>query len=173
MLDVLPPHHRLFYQIRYYCGLRPGETIALRWSDYRNGEFHVSRSIVEGVEGSTKTDQARTVPVHPVVARALNDQSVRQLGDNRIVLNYQGQPYTTASGPAKALVRAMQKTGVRYRNPYNVRHACATRMLEAGMKPGYCASVLGHSLQVFFQTYARWINAEESAEQARIWATLD
>ncbi len=41
---------------------------------------------------------------------------------------------------------------------------------EAGMKPAYCAKVLGHSLQMFFSRYADWIDKDESEVQAKIWA---
>ncbi|OUV61639.1 MAG: hypothetical protein CBC82_06230 [Cellvibrionales bacterium TMED122] len=67
----------------------------------------------------------------------------------------------------------MKSTGVRYCDPYNVRHSCACRMLEAGMKPAYCAKILGHSVQTFLTTYARFIDADADAEQAVIWATID
>ena len=44
-------------------------------------------------------------------------------------------------------------------------------MLEAGMKPAYCAKILGHSVQTFLSAYARFIDAD--AEQAAIWATVE
>jgi len=44
-------------------------------------------------------------------------------------------------------------------------------MLEAGMKPAYCAQILGHSVKTFLSTYARFIDA--NAEQAAIWATIE
>jgi hypothetical protein len=45
-------------------------------------------------------------------------------------------------------------------------------MLAAGMKPGYCAKILGHSLQMFFTTYANWIDAEETKAQENIMRSL-
>ena len=62
-------------------------------------------------------------------------------------------------------------TGIRYRDPYNARHSSACRMIEAGIKPAYCAKILGHSVQTFLTTYARFIDAD--AEQAAIWATIE
>ena len=48
-------------------------------------------------------------------------------------------------------------------------------MIEAGMKRGYCAKILGHSVQTFLSTYARFIDADADAdaEQAAIWGTID
>jgi integrase len=67
----------------------------------------------------------------------------------------------------------MESTAVRYRDPYNMRHSCACRILEAGMKLAYCARILGHSVQTFLTTYARFIDADADAEQASIWATIE
>jgi integrase len=46
-------------------------------------------------------------------------------------------------------------------------------MLEAGMKPAYCAKILGHSVQTFLTTYARFIDAHSDAEQAANRATIN
>ena len=87
--------------------------------------------------------------------------------------NHYGQPSTSSNNTGRELVRAMESTGVRYRDPYNVRHRAACRMLAAGMKPGYCANILGHSVQTFLTAYARFIDADADAEDAAIWATID
>jgi hypothetical protein len=46
-------------------------------------------------------------------------------------------------------------------------------MLEAGMKPACCEKILGHSVQTFLTTYARFIDADADAEQAANWATIN
>lgn len=67
-------------------------------------------------------------------------------------------------------LRALQ---IRYRRPYTMRHTYATRMLEAGMTPAYCARQLGHSVEIFLTTYARWIDGDlDSAEMARLEASI-
>ena len=165
---------RLFYSIRWYCGLRPGEVIALTWDDYRDDYFSITKSKTDGELGETKTDRDRTVPVHPKVAAMLAEaQKVRQLHSNQILINQYGAPYQATRSFARRFSEAMRKTQVRNRSPYNVRHGCATRMLEAGMKPGYCAKVLGHSMRVFFEIYADWIDRAETEIQEKIWASME
>jgi len=46
-------------------------------------------------------------------------------------------------------------------------------MLEAGMKSGYCAKRLGHTTRMFFETYADWIDRDETKVQEQIWATMN
>ncbi len=54
--------------------------------------------------------------------------------------------------------------GIRYRRPYTMRHTYATVMLMQGMNPAFCASQLGHSVEMFQRTYAtKWINGERDA----------
>ena len=110
--------------------------------------FHVHRNRVYGVEATTKTDTERMVPVHPLVKKGLLD-APRVLHSDHIVNNQFGKPFMSSNNTGRASVRAMENTGVRYRDPCNVRHSCVCRILEAGMKPAYCAKILGHSVQTF------------------------
>lgn len=40
------------------------------------------------------------------------------------------------------------------------------------MKPAYCAKALGHSLNMFFEMYADWIDKDESKVQEDIWSDM-
>ena len=63
----------------------------------------------------------------------------------------------------------LKRLGIRYRRPYNMRHSYATAMLMAGMTPAFCARQLGHSIEMFLRTYARWIDgAQNEVEMARL-----
>ena len=154
--------------------MRPiNEVAALNWSDYKNGYFAVTKSITDGEEGRTKTEQDRLVPVHPVVMEMLEArQQVRQLRCDRVLVTQYGKGYTHTRTFAMRFSRALAESGIRYRSPYNVRLGCACRMLQEGMKPGYCAKALGHSLQMFFTTYADWIDRDETKIQEQIWSEL-
>ena len=57
--------------------------------------------------------------------------------------------------------------------PYNMRHTYATAMLMAGMTPAFCARELGHSVEMFLRTYAKWVdNVRDDAEMARLESSL-
>jgi integrase len=54
-----------------------------------------------------------------------------------------------------------------------MRHSYATAMLMAGMTPAFCAKQLGHSVEVFLNTYAKWLDGDQDAlEMARLEATF-
>lgn len=63
--------------------------------------------------------------------------------------------------------------GIRYRSPYETRHTYATMMLMAGMTPAFCARQMGHSVQQFLDTYARWIDGgQNDVEMAKLEAFI-
>jgi len=174
VVPFLNRNDKLFFAIRWYCGLRPGEVAALNWSDYRDGYLNVNKSVTDGAEGRTKTDEDRVVKAHPTVKHLLAEHmKVRQLRCDRILVTQYGDGYSHTRAFSKRFSEAVAKAGIRPRSPYNVRHGCACRMLAAGMKPGYCAKVLGHSLQMFFTVYADWIDRDETKIQEEIWASID
>ena len=101
------------------------------------------------------------------------DDALRALHSYQNLNNQYGQPFRSSKNTGRALVRTMESIGIRYRDPYNVRHSLACRMLEAGMKPAHCAKILGHYVQKFLSTYVRFIDADTNAQRAAIWATVE
>ena len=173
ILDNLNEDHQvLFYLIRFYMGLRPGEVIALRWSDYRNGEFAVTKTRSRGGEQPPKNNLERSVPVHPKVEAALK-KTVRQLKNNHIITNAFGDQYASPVNLARAFSTVTERLKLRYRSPYACRHTCASMMLSAGMAPALCAEYLGHTQQMFFSKYAKLIRDSSGDDKQReIWASV-
>ncbi len=45
-----------------------------------------------------------------------------------------------------------------------MRHTRATQMLEAGVAPAVAVLELGHSIKMFFEVYAKWVNVSKRKE---------
>jgi integrase len=46
-------------------------------------------------------------------------------------------------------------------------------MLMAGMNPAFCARQLGHSVEMFHRTYAKWLDGEQNdREMERLEASI-
>ena len=58
------------------------------------------------------------------------------------------------------------------RTPYDLRHACATLWLGAGVPVGEVARRLGHSPEVLLKKYAGVLSGDEDLSNARIDAAL-
>lgn len=173
LLDSLQEHqHIVYYTIRFFNGLRPSEAIALRWSDYKDGNLVINKGRVRGDNRPTPKNKIdRVVPAHPRVVKILRE-TPRQLHNDHIVTTQHGSAYQSSNMLAQALKRTMKRTGIRYRSPYNARHTCATMMLEAEMSPAYCAKMLGHTVEMFLKIYADFIDKELKDAQARKWASI-
>lgn len=169
ILDAFDGHQHLFYAIRFYTGMRPAEVVALRWSDCANGCFKVTKARIRGKEGTTKNGVERLVPIHPYIQELLV-KTPRHIRNDHIIINREHRHYQSADKLSQAFVSRLRLLGIRYRSPYNCRHTAATMMLEAGMKPGYCAQILGHSTEMFFRVYAGEIDKGEAEKQAQLWA---
>eukprot|EP01034_Spumella_vulgaris_P017487 gene17487-22302_t len=60
-----------------------------------------------------------------------------------------------------------KRSGVRYRNPYQVRHSHASALLTADANPWYVAQQLGHvDVQMVFRVYGKFISQDYQRPQA-------
>ena len=78
-----------------------------------------------------------------------------------IFVNTQGKPCLDGDLFNIEWKKALIAGCVRYRRAYNCRHTYASLGLKAGAKPAFLAAQLGHSLQMFYSTYAKWINEDD------------
>lgn len=64
--------------------------------------------------------------------------------------------------------------GIRRRRPYCTRATYATVELMAGARPAYMATQLGHSLDVFYRDFAKWIShQDDDREMIKIEAQIN
>ncbi|MBA6090289.1 tyrosine-type recombinase/integrase [Pseudomonas monteilii] len=165
-----------YFEFCFYTGMRPGEVMALRWSeiDRRGKTANVCRIQIRGViQDRTKTKRGRKV--------LLNDRALHALEKARPLTEARSDYVFAPSGTGdrsemyirsetsqkRYWLAALRKLGIRRRRMYDTRHTYATMCLMAGMNPAFIAAQLGHSVQVLLSTYAKWINSPND------WAELD
>lgn len=165
-----------FVQLMFFTGLRTSEGIALRWSDidFRKREVMIDGANVYDEESdSTKTYEPRVVKLNGMAIEALQRQKAHTFLAGAHVFHdpKTGKPWEYAKiTDVRSFWKAtLTKTGIRYRRPYNMRHTYATMGLMSGVKPGFMASQLGHSLRMFFTVYAKWISgSDDDREMAKL-----
>ncbi|WP_223472855.1 MULTISPECIES: tyrosine-type recombinase/integrase [unclassified Pseudomonas] len=165
-----------FFEFSFYTGMRPGEAMALRWSevDIRKRTAKVCRIRIYGkIQERTKTKVTREVLLNDRALRALEKARPLTAARSDYVFAPEGSGdkaelfIRSETGPKRYWLSALRKLGIRHRRMYDTRHTYATMCLMSGMNPAFIAAQLGHSVQVLLSTYAKWISSPSD------WAELD
>jgi integrase len=132
-----------------YTGVRPGELSALQWPDLdpANREATISRAL-DGQGGikAPKNGLARTIILPPRALEALG-MVARRTDSPYVFHSPRGRPLNKGSLSYlwRPLAAAWRSKGGRDLDMYELRHACATLMLERGLTPADVAVQLGHT----------------------------
>lgn len=164
LIQAARPDERAMVQFWFNSGLRPGELIAFKWPkvDWVHNRARIDLNQVVGKEKAPKTEAGvRDVDLNADALAALTAQKPASfLADAHVWLNPRtGKAWETDAQVRKTLWQPLcKRAGVRYRNPYQVRHTFASSLLTAGQNPWYVAQQLGHvDVQMVFQIYGVFI----------------
>lgn len=165
--------------IQYWLntGLCPGELQAQEWAHVfpEKRIAKVVQNQVAGVIKSPKTTAGiRDIDLNDDALDALRAQQLISKGRSpRIWLNPQNmQPWEIDAQVRKTLwLPLMERAGITYRNPYQLRHTYATTLLTAGATPWYVAQQLGHEdVGMVFRTYGKFIREDYQKLKATLKA---
>jgi len=165
------------YVIAVTAGLRPGEMLALRWSDVdlQAGTLRINRALSDGEFATPKTLRSRRkIELSNTARIALRTHRKRQLEERMQKTGLwedQGLVFPSTVGTPlshrnvvrsfKALLkRAGLPTGTRL---YDLRHTCATLLLNSNVHPKYVQELLGHaSISQTLDTYSHVLKGMDS-----------
>jgi len=147
-----------YFALLFGCGLRPcGEVLALQWPDYDGMLISVNKQITKRrLQRYTKTDLPRKVYVPAWVKPYLNKLPSRFDG-RYIFTNSLGGPFLDSDHMNDAWREAHKKARISYQEPYACRHTRASELLSTGIQAPDAAKQLGHSVEMFHQIYAEWV----------------
>lgn len=172
------PVGRDYFAFAIFSGMRPSEIIALEWSsvDLPSGTVLVNQALTRGIVKGTKTSVVRTVELTQRALQVIENQRARtQLAGGRVFCDDDGLPFTTTDTPLNRWWRpAMKLVGLRHRDARQARHTFATLCLTASITPAWVARQMGHSVEMFYRVYSRWIDgADKGAERRKLDAFID
>jgi len=153
--------------------MRPSEQIALRWPkvDLRAGTALVDEALTRGKVKGTKTADIRNIELTGRAWQALERQrAVTQLAGSLVFVGDDGNGFDSTDDPLRCWWKpAMKLSGLRQRDARQTRHTFAALCLMAGITPAWAARQLGHSVEMFYRVYSRWIDkADKGAERRKL-----
>jgi len=172
LLRAARADERPMIQFWFEAGPRPGEMIAMEWgsADWVHERLRIADNEVTGlvdgkvtqVHKTPKTEAGfRDIDLSPQALEALQAQKKYTfLAGGRIWHDpRKGTPWENDAQIRKALWQPLcKRAGVRYRNPYQMRHTYASTQLTAGANPWYIADQLGHvDVEMVFKIYGKFI----------------
>ena len=133
-----------------YTGLRPGELAALQWGDLDIPARRLTvRRALDGQGGvkAPKNGRAREIVLAPQALAALSMLARPVLADAPVFRTTRGRRLSkgTLAYLWRPIAAAWKANGGRDLDLYELRHACATMLLERGSQPADVALQLGHT----------------------------
>jgi len=159
LLEKASGQLRNFMGIMSRTGMRPGELLALRWSDVIFDEefIKVRRTRIQGKNGPPKKKASvRDVEMLAGVKKFFLKQ-YELTGDNlkgAVFLNSSRKPFYSHDIIAKQFKQLLEEGDTRYL--YQLRHSFATMMITQGEDILWVSGMLGHKgSDITLKTYAR------------------
>jgi len=143
-------------------GLRVGEAVGVKWSDFSGESLHVQRRIYERREGELKTDGSeRFIPVPAALIERmkalcnLEEQRGTQGTGDWVFKSRNGTPVDPKNAGNRYLRPAVRKLGIPMGGWHDFRHTLATQLLDQRHSAKMVAELLGHSnVTTLLTTYA-------------------
>ena len=154
-----------------YAGLRPGEALALRWSDVRERTVLVERALALGQVKDTKTGAARSVRLLKPLAGDLSEwylASQRPHRDSLVFPRGDGEAwsdYDWRNWRKRRFTGATEAAGLDSVRPYDLRHSFVSLLLAEGASVVEIAQQAGHSPTMALDTYGHVIEELAGVER--------
>jgi len=193
------PMIKAFFGAMYYAALRPEEAVMLGKADLQlpeSGWGELLPSQTAPIAGAAWTNsgdrrdrrqlkqrakgEVRSVPSPPPLTALLHEH-LTEFGtapDGRLFRSLAGGELAESTiarvwdKARKAALTPEEYSSPLARRPYDLRHACVSTWLAAGVPSTQCAEWAGHSVAVLHQIYAKVIAGLEAAAQERIEKAL-
>lgn len=179
ILSVADDVEKNLFQFAFFSGLRTSELIGLRWDDvdFKTKVVNVSRAVIQGKEGSTKTKgSTRAIPLLPPALEALkNQRALTGFSKGRVFIN----PITNNCFTSDQQIRRsfwkplLLRAEIRYRKPYQTRHTFASILISKGENIWMVAEFMGHNnIEMILKHYGKWIPDDKTSQYKHDYSSI-
>ena len=122
-------------------GLRIGEALAIKWTDFDGNVLHVTRRIYDGDVDAVKSKRSeRKLPVDSVLQARME-----KLGKGQWVFrSRKGTPLNPGNALKRHVRPAAEKLGISLGGWHDFRHTLSTKLRRSGVHPKVVSDILGH-----------------------------
>ena len=160
-LDAVDPAYRLYFEMRFYTGLRSCEINGLKagYVDLERRQIRVREAIVDGRQTTLKHPRARRdIPLSGRMTAQLQGLVEDKDADDYLFLRPHDRPLTPSWVAEHLWKPALAAIGLAPRRVYQTRHTAAVLHLAAGENPLFVSRLLGHSsTKVLYERYAPFV----------------
>ena len=162
--DVLPQPLPLVFETLAYSGMRLGECLAMRWTQFDaiNKQYMITETVRRENFGKPKTGE-RLIDLPDFLCEklerhinGLRKEALRRGTEVKYLF-----PGVSQVNMQMAMKRVCRAAKLRARNPHDLRHTYATILLMDLVSPAYVQKQLGHhSITMTVDVYGTWIPGE-------------
>jgi integrase len=164
------------YVLAVYTGMRQGELLGLKWRDVdlENGTISVRRTLTKSggrlLLGEPKTKKSRrTIRLTEPAVRALREhldrqmEAMQRLGDfyrdeGLVFASEVGTLINPSNLRKRSFAPLLRRAGLPKIRFHDLRHTCATLLLNRNLHPKYVQELLGHAnIAITLDTYSHVI----------------
>ncbi len=159
ILEEATGYKKNFFAIMVFSGVRPGELVALKWSDidWESETFKIKRTRIRGEFGPPKTKSSkRTVEMMPNVKEYFRRQYELTGGNvfDMVFLSSFHKPFYSHDTIALQFKNLLKENDTRYL--YQLRHTFASLMIQNGEEITWVSQMMGHkSSDITLKVYAK------------------
>jgi integrase len=167
LLAKLDGDNLFFFTVAFETGMRTGEILGLKWEDITKDTITLTRAMVRRRITDLKTSKVRSVYISQRLHKILHNHP-RRFAGGYVFRNQFDRPCLDADNFNNAWKKALKQCRMTYRRAYICRHTRASEMLMAGVEPAFAAKQLGHTTEMFLNTYADWISGVKDRDQVNL-----
>ena len=158
--------------LMFASGMRPGEIVALQWSDidFERKTISITKTRIRGEDGPPKTKASyRTIDMLPLAEEALRDQYEHTKDYEYVFISSKKEPFYSHDVVGVNFQRILKQTGIKERVLYNLRHTYASHMISNGVDIVYVSKQLGHdNPNITLTIYTHFIEEDDEKRLKKI-----
>jgi len=139
-------------------GMRKGEIISLKWDN-----IDLNNNVITLEHINTKSNKTRRIPINSTMRKMFLELRLQRDGNDYVFFNSDRRPYTRQDSLNRVFYKALEKANIKGLRFHDLRHTCATRMIEHGANIVAVSRILGHASLDMTMRYA---HPEESLKDA-------